>query len=65
MILIGRRFNIFRLESLEGGDINVCDQRVQLVHGVLILVAKTSEANTNAEWNAPEINLWNCFKLRR
>lgn len=53
---MGSSFHIFRLESLEAGNVHVGDQSVQAVGGVLILVAHTSKTNANTEWNVPEIN---------
>ena len=56
--LIGGRLNVFRLESLECGDVDVCDQGVELVHGVFVLVPQSGETDSNAEGNVPERN-WN------
>ncbi len=53
--LIRRGFNILRLQPLEGGDVDVCDEGVQLVHGVLILITKSSKSNADTERNVPGI----------
>ena len=45
--------DILSLESLEGGNADVCDEGVQLVGAVLILVAETSQADANPEGNVP------------
>ncbi len=39
--LVGRRFDVLSLETLEGSDVNVRHQGVQLVHGVLIFVSQS------------------------
>ena len=52
--------NIFRLESLEGGDVDVRHEGVELVHGVLVLVPQAGKADSNTEWNAPENNRSGC-----
>merc|ERR1711997_745509 len=43
--------DVFRLETLEGGDADVGDQSVQLVGAVLILVTETGQSDTHSEWN--------------
>ena len=51
--LLAAGLHIFCLKSLEGGDIDVSDQSVQFVGGVLILVTHTSQTNANPEGNIP------------
>ena len=51
--LVGRRLDIFGLETLEGGDVDVRHEGVELVHGVLVLVPQPGEPDANAEWDAP------------
>ena len=46
----------FCLKSLEGGDVDVSDQSVQFVGGILIFVTHTSQTNTNPEGNIPAKN---------
>lgn len=48
--------HIFCLKSLEGGDVDVSDQSVQFVGGILIFVTHTSQTNTNPEGNIPAKN---------
>ena len=51
--LITAGLDVLGLESLEGGDVDVRDEGVQLVGGVLVLVPHAGEADTDAEGNVP------------
>ena len=51
--LLAAGLHIFCLKSLEGGDVDVSDQSVQFVGGVLIFVTHTSQTHTNPEGNVP------------
>lgn len=52
--LVGARLHVFRLQPLEGGHVDMADQSVQFVGGILVLVAHTSKTNANTEGNIPE-----------
>ena len=47
-------FHIFCLETLEGSDVHVGDQGVQLVDGVFVLVTHAGQTNANTERNVPK-----------
>ena len=49
--LVAGRLNILRLKTLERGDVDVRDEGVELVRGVLILVPEAGKANTDAVGN--------------
>ena len=46
--LVAGRLNILCLESLEGGDVDVRDEGVELIGRVLVLVSKACQANADA-----------------
>ncbi len=54
--LVAASFHVLRLESLEGGDVDVSDEGIQLVGRVLVLVPQTGQANTHAERDVSEMN---------